>query len=86
MRVEIPMKLASMKHFRSKPEKGSQDYYLLHCLMEREVQDENAQGYEIVSVYTDEAHYNALLNTFKPLMDISVFCDILGSSVRFSLI
>lgn len=85
MQFEVKTKVYGMKHFTSKPEKGSKDFYLVSCLMERSVQDENAQGYESIDVFTDEAHYNALLNTFKPLSELTVVAEVIGNKVRYSL-
>lgn len=85
MQVKVTAKLAAMSHFQSKPEKGSKDYYIFDCLILDGQKSERFQGYRKISVFVDEPHYNAFLNSFKPLMDIELFGEISGTSVLYHL-
>lgn len=85
MQVKVKAKLAAMSHFQSKPEKGSKDYYMLDCLILDDQKSERFQGYRKVSVFVEEPHFNAFLNSFQPLMDVELIGEISGTSIRYHL-
>lgn len=86
MELNVTGKLISLRHFKSRPEKGSKDYFSMDVLIEDLRKDDDYVGYSTVSVFMDESVYNGLLDSFKPLLSVKLGVFLSGNRVTYRVV